>query len=64
MKVGDLVTVAPGHGSVYLLVSMKTHDAGHLLPECVMLLTPYGGRVAMNKEFIEVISESKNKKEN
>ena len=59
MQVGDLVTVAPGHGSVYLLVSMKTHDAGHLLPECVMLLTPYGGRVAMNKEFVKVISEFK-----
>ena len=58
MKVGDLVTVAPGHEFVYLLVSMKTHDAGHLLPECVMLLTPHGGTVAMNKEFVKVISES------
>ena len=59
MKVGDLVTVGPGHESIYLLVSMKTHDAGHLLPECVMLVTPYGGTLAMNKEFIEVISESR-----
>ena len=59
MKVGDLVTVAPHNDAFYLLVSMKTHDAGYLLPQCVLLLTPYGGTVAMNKEFIEVVSESR-----
>ena len=59
MKVGDLVRVLPGKENTYLIVSMKTHDAGPLLPECVMLSTPYGGTVAMNKEFIEVISESR-----
>ena len=59
MKVGDLVTVAPAHESIYLLVSVEAHDAGYPLPQCVTLLTPYGGTVAMNKEFIEVVSESR-----
>ncbi len=58
MKVGDLVTVAPGHSTVYLIVSMEAHDFT-LLPDCVTLLHPFAGRQPMNKEFIKVISESR-----
>ncbi len=57
MKVGDLVTVGPGHESVYLLVSVKAYDAGYPLPQCVTLMAPWGGTVAMNKEFVKVVSE-------
>ena len=56
MKVGDLVTIAPAHESIYLLVSMLAHDVDYPLPDCVTLLTPHGGTLTMNKEFIEVIS--------
>ena len=56
MKVGDLVTVAPAKEFVYLLVNMEARDGGYPLPDCITLLTPWGGLVAMNKEFVEVIS--------
>ena len=59
MKVGDLVTVAPAKESVYLLVNMEAHDAGYPLPDCVTLLTPFGGLLPMNKKFVKVISEFK-----
>jgi hypothetical protein len=59
MKVGDLVTVAPLHEDIYLLVSVEAHDAGFSLPDCVMLLHPSGGALPMDKEFVEVVSESR-----
>jgi len=59
VKVGDLVTVAPAHESMYLLVSTEAHDAGHPLPDCVMLMHPSGGALPMDKELVRVVSESR-----
>ena len=58
MKAGDLVTVAPSNESIYLLVSMEAHDIDYPIPGCVTLLTPFGGLLPMNKEFVRVVSES------
>ena len=54
MRVGDLVTVAPAHESVCLLVSMEAGPK-----DCVMLFHPKEGPLPMNKEFVKVISEYK-----
>ena len=60
MKVGDLVTVAPGHERPYVLVSLTaSHEGGHVLPECVTLFTPYGGPLPMDKKFVKVVSEGR-----
>jgi hypothetical protein len=59
MKVGDLVRVLPGKENIYLILNMGAHNRiGMPLPDCVMLSTEYGP-VAMRKEFIEVINESR-----
>ena len=61
MKVGDLVRVLPGKENTYLIVSMEARNRiGMPLPDCVMLSSEYGP-VAMRKEFIEVLCESKTK---
>ena len=55
MKVGDLVTVAPGHEFMYLLVSIEAPK----LQDCVILFHPKVGPLPMNKEHVRVISESR-----
>ena len=60
MKVGDLVTVAPSHEGVYVVVSLQAHDlhTNNSLPDCVMLLVPEQGVIPMHKGFITLVSEA------
>ena len=59
MKVGDLVTVAPAHASMYLLVDTRAYDMGQLLPDCVMLMHPSYGPMPMERGLVRVVSESR-----
>jgi hypothetical protein len=70
VKVGDLVRVAPSREGIYLVTSMEATEQKfesnvnttiRQLPDCVMLASQSesGPPMAMNKKWIEVISESR-----
>ena len=57
MPVGDLVTVKPAKGTLYIITKVHTSGNRHL-KDCVELWCPDGGKpLLMEKRWIEVVSE-------
>jgi len=66
VQVGDLVTVGPSIGGIYIITNLEAqdHHTGQPLPTCVMLgqlegPSCLGGPLPMDKKWIKVVSASR-----